>query len=232
MQLIIQTFYILSNALLIPVLLLLLLCFLRTLVQAGRVLGEYLSRRQNETADRAIEEALVENTQSIPLNAERSELNSAIARILRIQNDLPGIAYIAERVELEWQNQQESLRSLVKLGPGLGLMGTLIPLGPALVGLAVGDIQTMSNNLVIAFSTTVLGLFVGLVAGFLVSIKKRWLHADSAMLNLLIERLNIRSGTGERLSIASREPTLDGEGTASSTEEQGVSADSKEIAHA
>ena len=52
-------------------------------------------------------------------------------------------------------------RTMARLGPMLGLMGTLIPMGPALVGLAAGDIVAMAENLQVAFSTTVVGLFVG-----------------------------------------------------------------------
>ncbi len=67
-----------------------------------------------------------------------------------------GWRFSISRADLEWQKRLETLRAYIRNGPALGLMGTLIPLGPALVGLAVGDIQTMSTNLVIAFSTTVI----------------------------------------------------------------------------
>jgi biopolymer transport protein ExbB/TolQ len=40
-------------------------------------------------------------------------------------------------------------------------MGTLIPLGPALQALTKGDLQTLANNLTIAFVTTVIGLLIG-----------------------------------------------------------------------
>ena len=67
---------------------------------------------------------------------------------------------------------------MARLGPMLGLMGTLIPMGPALVGLAAGDIVAMAENLQVAFSTTVVGLFVGGI-GFAVSqAKQRW-HGEA-----------------------------------------------------
>ena len=56
----------------------------------------------------------------------------------------------------------------------LGLMGTLIPMGPALVGLAAGDIATMAENLQVAFSTTVIGLFVGAVGFATHQAIQRW----------------------------------------------------------
>ena len=55
-------------------------------------------------------------------------------------------------------------RLLVRAGPALGLMGTLIPLSPALDGLADGDVAALTDNLRVAFSVTVLGLLVGAVA--------------------------------------------------------------------
>lgn len=58
----------------------------------------------------------------------------------------------------------ERTRILVRVGPALGLMGTLIPLAPALSGLAAGNVGELSRNLRVAFSITVLGLLVGAIA--------------------------------------------------------------------
>src|SRR6185312_6714522 len=58
----------------------------------------------------------------------------------------------------------ERTRILVRMGPALGLMGTLIPLSPALAGLANGDVQRLTDDLRVAFSVTVAGLLVGAVA--------------------------------------------------------------------
>lgn len=58
----------------------------------------------------------------------------------------------------------ERTRILVRVGPALGLMGTLIPLSPALAGLAGGDVKRLSDNLRVAFSVTVVGLLVGAIA--------------------------------------------------------------------
>jgi biopolymer transport protein ExbB/TolQ len=55
-------------------------------------------------------------------------------------------------------------RLLVRAGPAIGLMGTLIPLSPALTGLANGNTAALSTNLRVAFSVTVVGLLIGAVA--------------------------------------------------------------------
>ena len=69
-------------------------------------------------------------------------------------------------------------RTMARLGPMLGLMGTLIPMGPALVGLAAGDIAAMAENLQVAFSTTVVGLFVGGIGFAVQQAKQRW-HGET-----------------------------------------------------
>jgi biopolymer transport protein ExbB/TolQ len=62
------------------------------------------------------------------------------------------------------QRRLSRTRLLVRAGPALGLMGTLIPLSPALTGLAVGNTAQLSHDLRIAFSVTVVGLMIGAVA--------------------------------------------------------------------
>ena len=81
------------------------------------------------------------------------------------------------------------LSYLTRLGPMLGLMGTLIPLGPALTGLAGGNMQELSSNLVLAFSTTIAGIFVSVLA-FTMSLARRvWYEQDLVDLEFLVKRL-------------------------------------------
>ncbi len=71
----------------------------------------------------------------------------------------------------------ERTRILVRMGPALGLMGTLIPLSPALAGLADGDVETLTENLRVAFSVTVAGLMIGAFA-FAISLVRDRLYAQ------------------------------------------------------
>ena len=66
--------------------------------------------------------------------------------------------------DLDSQKRLGRPRTLVRAGPALGLMGTLIPLSPALTGLANGNTSQLSNDLRVAFSVTVVGLLIGAVA--------------------------------------------------------------------
>ena len=63
---------------------------------------------------------------------------------------------------------------LSRISPMLGLLGTLIPLGPGLVALGSGDTETLSSALRIAFDTTSLGLLVAALALIISAIRKRW----------------------------------------------------------
>lgn len=189
-----QIFFLLSNALLIPVMILLLVSLVRVLFHSGSLLFEFVERHRTRVNREQIETACKTPAfdqfalgRDTPL--QQGTLGTAISNLLSTNTDFAHTDYVIRRTQLSWQRRLDALRGLVKLGPSLGLMGTLIPLGPALVGLAVGDIQTMSNNLVIAFSTTVLGLFVGMLAGYLVSIRKHWYAEDAALMDFIAERL-------------------------------------------
>lgn len=71
----------------------------------------------------------------------------------------------------------ERSRLMVRFGPALGLMGTLIPLSPALAGLAKGNVNALAENLRVAFSITVVGLLVGAIA-FAISLVRDRLYAQ------------------------------------------------------
>jgi biopolymer transport protein ExbB/TolQ len=96
-------------------------------------------------------------------------------------HDQPGIqdrrAKALADFDLTSLRKLERSRMLVRFGPALGLMGTLIPLSPALEGLAEGDVAQLSDNLRAAFSVTVLGLLIGAVA-FSISLVRDRLYAQ------------------------------------------------------
>jgi biopolymer transport protein ExbB/TolQ len=97
----------------------------------------------------------------------------------------------------------ERTRILVRIGPMLGLMGTLIPLSPALVGLATGDMAALSDNLVTAFSVTVIGLLIGGIAFVISIVRDRMYSQDISDMEYLLELLegsDVRLRSGRRLS--------------------------------
>ena len=96
---------------------------------------------------------------------------------------------LLQECDAEIIKKLEKSRFVAKAGPMFGLMGTLIPMGPALAGLAQGDIKTLSDNLIIAFGTTVVGLMAG-VSGYMVAmIRDRWYAKDMSDIEYISEIL-------------------------------------------
>jgi len=84
--------------------------------------------------------------------------------------------------ELAAQRRLDRTRMLVRAGPALGLMGTLIPLAPGLAALERGDVGALAADLRVAFAATVLGLLVGTVAFALTLARTRAYTEDLAAL--------------------------------------------------
>lgn len=109
----------------------------------------------------------------------RNELSPEIKRL--IAQD------ILDEEEFRCKQILDKMDLLAKLGPVLGLMGTLIPLGPGLAALGQGDIQGLSEAVIIAFDTTVVGVAVGAVGAFVSKVRRRWYEQDLRYLELLLE---------------------------------------------
>lgn len=172
-----QILFDISDALRYPVLLLALVALVVVLAEVGTLLAELRRRRERGVArlERAADvarEALASGDGAGALRALRSvgfnpAMEDALAAVVE-QRDKPDAANrIAKRLaEYDYRSVRrlERTRILVRMGPALGLMGTLIPLSPALAGLADGDVQRLTDDLRVAFSVTVAGLLVGAVA--------------------------------------------------------------------
>ena len=102
-------------------------------------------------------------------------------------NELECEKYISE-VRQGYDRELERTRFLAKTAPMLGLMGTLIPMGPALAGLASGNIGGMAYNMQIAFATTVVGCVVSGIALLVNSVKKHWYAEEIADLTYVLDR--------------------------------------------
>lgn len=77
-------------------------------------------------------------------------------------------------VEALARRRVERADIIARIGPMLGLMGTLIPLGPGLAALGEGDLGTLGQAVMVAFDTTVLGLLVGIVGFIIGRLRRRW----------------------------------------------------------
>lgn len=83
-----------------------------------------------------------------------------------------------QREELAVTSQLDRSRALVRLGPMLGLAGTIIPLGPALQSLLGGEMSAMVNHLVVGFGAVVCGLVLSGIAYAVTLVRERWARVD------------------------------------------------------
>lgn len=82
-----------------------------------------------------------------------------------------------------------SVRFAVRAGPSLGLMGTLIPMAAGLSGLARGDLPALAEHMVVAFSATIVGIAIGVVAHMIAMVREGWLRQDLDDIRLHAERV-------------------------------------------
>jgi biopolymer transport protein ExbB/TolQ len=73
-------------------------------------------------------------------------------------------------------------RVATRVAPMLGLVATMIPMGPALKGLSDGNLAQVSDNLTVAFSAVILALIAASITYWIVSVKRRWLAEELAWL--------------------------------------------------
>lgn len=115
------------------------------------------------------------------------------------------IGKLLDDLQLRAEDLLGRLHVCMRLGPMLGLAGTLIPLGPALKALAEGDTHTLANQLIIAFSTTVVGLCVGGLCFAMHAARQRWYNRDLNDLEFVLKRLARRRRRLHRSGIESCE---------------------------
>ena len=89
-----------------------------------------------------------------------------------------GLENIVAEHEERLRHALDGPRALVKVGPSLGLLGTLIPMGSSLAAMASGNLQAMAGQMVVAFTTTIIGLATGTIAYALVALRASWVSAS------------------------------------------------------
>lgn len=184
-----EIFYIISTLLLVPVMIAILAILSVALWNIGTTFAQYGVRRKTAEEIRACEKCLDSDEKIEKQPILRKGLLVTIALMMERKEDSLYMEKLIAKVKNQWKSECDHLELIVRFGPSLGLMGTLIPLGPALLGLAQGNLESMAGNLIIAFATTVVGLLAGLIGLFLLSVKKRWQRDDVLLLTYMYERL-------------------------------------------
>ncbi len=186
---------VISGALLVPVLCAVLLCFACMLLALGTFLRDCTERRRQRRILKAI--ATTCDDPDVDSSDLWKQLQSAkhplTTFVVRGLPSLPPVADVVRKRLTDLENdiagQISRLSFLTRVGPMLGLLGTLIPLGPALGGLGSGNVQQLSGGLVVAFAATVVGLVSACSSYGIGLVRRSWSERDMDDLEYIVNRL-------------------------------------------
>ena len=195
-----------SQSLQIPVIIFLLIFAIFAIFTLGGLISDYSSRIKltREYKEKlvfslvnasSIEElARIVNASEIYDNQKEVLLKIIDAHSLSSDSREAWALNLIEEEEVIMAKSLEKVDSVTRIGPTLGLMGKLIPMGPGLAALGSGDVTTLANAIIVAFDTTVVGIGSGAVAYVISKIRRRWYEEYSSNLqlfvNAVLENLN------------------------------------------
>ena len=182
MSLLSQSLYWITSGLLVPTVCLLMIFAARALILAGAVIADALDRRRyGKSIDLAFTNPDFSINDISQLGPPRgAPLAKTFAGFIALGEARGQIQRLLAQLEILHEKRIAEARLLARVGPMLGLMGTLIPLGPALLGLAEGDLGSLAENMLVAFATTVVGLLIGGIGFTLQQTRQRWAAEDIA----------------------------------------------------
>lgn len=104
------------------------------------------------------------------IQRKRNVYTSELANYSRTHGDLT-----SEDLELWILKKLERLRIVTRTLPMLGLVATMISIGPALLALGDGLVNEVSSNMVVAFSAVILSLIAASITFGVLTVKRRFL---------------------------------------------------------
>jgi biopolymer transport protein ExbB/TolQ len=191
--------YWISTSLLIPVIVILLIALVTALLMLGGFYGGYMNRLKFKKKVKTVlaglrAETTPPETDFSGITENKGLFSEYLKMLVAVERHPVHAEKIVADFELAGERELEAPKVLMRIGPMLGLMGTLIPMGPALVGLAAGDIASMAINMQVAFSTTVVGIFVGAIGYVTQLVKQRWHIEDVNNLKYIHEWIRTEAG--------------------------------------
>ena len=174
-----------THGLQVPTVIVLLLLTLITLIILGSIFVEFFTERKALKANIPALMAAVNGKSMNEISAliEKSEIlkyqKKALQELIKYSY-LPDeeLEAIAKKLLAQTEDRFNRIINytdlIARVAPMFGLMGTLIPLGPGLIALGQGDTKTLSDSLLIAFDTTILGLVCAAISYIISKIRNRW----------------------------------------------------------
>ena len=197
---------VISQSLTIPVLIILLVIVIISIITLGGAIAEYTSRRKVPVG--TIRDLIYEINRAQSVEALKDIVNNAkIPKAQRkVLNEIASSSELGDAsrealarklFEFEEEKTMNSLQKtdiITRIGPTLGLMGTLIPMGPGLAALGAGDINTLASSLTVAFNTTIVGIGSGALCYFIGKIRSGWydryLSDLDALIDAVLDKMN------------------------------------------
>ncbi|TEB15766.1 MotA/TolQ/ExbB proton channel family protein [Pelotomaculum sp. FP] len=195
-----DTMHTVSSGLLAPAIIILLLLLAVSVIELGGLLVEVLTERRKMKVNvpEMVEFFQGKDAGAIMRGIESSGLfrrqKAALGELIR-HGSLPAASLqaLARKLlaaeELHYARITNRTDLVARLGPMLGLMATLIPLGPGMIALGQGDTKTLAESLLTAFDATVTGLAAAGVAYAVSRLRKRWYEGYLSSLEALMESL-------------------------------------------
>jgi biopolymer transport protein ExbB/TolQ len=189
-----------------PIMSLLWVCVFAALYMSGACLVEFVARRRERRGfdlDRWLQQGPVLGADE----ARRRMLPVALRQLLQDVEDQRARGTLDEGGSFEHlvmereervRHRLNGSRTLVKVGPSLGLLGTLIPMGSSLASMATGYLQAMAGQMVVAFTTTIVGLATGTTAYVVNVVRQGWVNETVREQRYLAERIAAELERGTR----------------------------------
>jgi biopolymer transport protein ExbB/TolQ len=190
---------VISQSLTIPVLVILLVIVIITIITLGGAIAEYTSRRKvpvGTIRDLIYEINAAESQEALKNVISSAEIPKAQKKVLDEIASSESLgkdsreALARKLFEYEEEKTISTLQKtdiITRIGPTLGLMGTLIPMGPGLAALGAGDINTLASSLTVAFNTTIVGIGSGALCYVIGKIRSGWYDKYLSDLDALID---------------------------------------------
>lgn len=201
-----STLNMISQSLQIPVIIFLVVFAVFAVLAIGGLVSEFTSRKK--VSPDMIEEIIYAISNAASLDDIKNVIKNAgiyesqkvvLIKILRANGLTSESRHALAKKLIEFEEAKfaktiERTDVVTRIGPTLGLMGTLIPMGPGLAALGAGDVNTLANAIIVAFDTTVVGIGAGAVAYFVSKVRRRWyeeyLSNLDALADALLDKLN------------------------------------------
>ena len=183
-----STLDLVSQSLQIPVIIFLLLFAVGAIILLGGLIREFRHRKSvsNVEMKSIINKISNANNSDIP-NSMKNDLREITDTDLDMESRIALAKKLVNSREKKLEKRLSYTDIITRIGPTLGLMGTLIPMGPGLAALGSGDIVTLSNAIIVAFDTTVVGIGAGALAYVISKIRRRWYSEYIANIDVLTD---------------------------------------------